>query len=165
MLNEVPRPTNVAIANRLEREFAAEPHSLKAGPTAKAIGEWIKNGWIAVTDVDAAWTLFDSQPEDAPRVLEVVRELGLREWPSKRTAEWIVRLRRAFPDLRPSDAHYIARYAVIYASPTNLLAIETLNAWLTYTPWLDDGAALIAEDEKNAVPHSAVWIWEGGPGR
>lgn len=63
------------------------------------------------------WRLADSDPEDAPLVFEVMaaraRESeGRKWWVSQAEAAWVIRVRRARPDLSPSDAYRLARLYV-----------------------------------------------------
>lgn len=61
------------------------------------------------------WTLGASDPGDAPLVFEVMverarRSNGRRWWIGRLEAEWLVRVRRAKPELPAWDAYRIARH-------------------------------------------------------
>jgi hypothetical protein len=152
LLNEVPTPTGAEIADRLGQAFD------KDAPSPRSVNEWIARGVISVTDADAPWRLTDAAPEDMPLVLEVARALieasgdkRIRarhpNWPTRAVADWIVRLRRAYPG-ELSDPWRIYRLAYL-ARHSEGRWIETT---LAFTPWRDRGAALDEARRSHLLP-------------
>lgn len=85
-----------------------------AGPTDRQIRNWIRDGAIALQAESAPWTAVHAErPEDISLVLEVVRHFRHPTWwITVAQARWIVRLRRAYPDMDPVQVMDLARRAV-----------------------------------------------------
>ena len=102
------------------------------------------------------WTVADADAEDLPLVLPVLRHL-LEERGVKRVnrqvGEWIVKIRRAFPEL--TDKALIARLAGFAARGERTgdegEEFRKVQAILMYTPWKDGGRALVEAEEAGLV--------------
>lgn len=108
ILNESePPPRASVIAARLRREFGA-------GPDERQVRNWIRDGAIAIEAESAPWTVAHAdRPEDIPLVLEVARAFRHPTWwITVAQARWIVRLRRAYPDMDVVEVMDLARHAV-----------------------------------------------------
>jgi len=145
LYNVDPEPTWAAIVSDLGAEFPDKPVS------ARAIAQWAAKGWIVKSAPDAPWSISDAEaPEDIPLVLEVVRsqieDPWPMPWPTKAVAKWIVRIRRAYPDMGDLVyVNYLARLA--------RQGEETRVArFLAFGPWRDEGAALYEAVSRNLVP-------------
>jgi hypothetical protein len=92
---------------------ANEPASgFDGAPSEKTVRDWVASGRLERHEHLQPWTLADAErPEDIPLVLECVNVFHRRLWPTVVTGQWIARLRRAYPDLLPMDAHDLARRA------------------------------------------------------
>lgn len=114
-------------------------------------------------DSSPPWSVHASSPEDARLVLDLIpvvsRVRGREWWPSGLVAEWIVRIRRAFPDFADlEDVLYLASRAAM--SPDD--ARRVVSA-LAYRPWLDEGHALVQAVAENLVPHEVAAVAGYGP--
>jgi hypothetical protein len=152
MLNEQVRPTAAEIADRLETAFPDEDV-----PSERSVSDWIGRGVIAIDDGDGPWSLLDSAPEDIPLVLDVARAMieasadkrfraRHSNWPTRKVAEWVVRLRRAFPDLKDPVRTYELAYLARHSDG------RWIQATLAFTPWRDRGAALASARRRRLLP-------------
>ena len=108
LLNAEDPPMPAArIARILEREF-------KTGPTDRQVRNWIADGSILVEPESAPWTVaLAERPEDIALVLEVIRAFPHPTlWITVAQARWIVRLRRAYPEMDAIQALDLARDAL-----------------------------------------------------
>ena len=87
-----------------------------------------------------AWSFRDSDGDDANLILEVRREL-IRVWDhpsqriSKKEAHWVVKIRKAAPDLNPATVWLVA---VMYSlRERDDAATEDLDDYLAFAPWRD----------------------------
>jgi hypothetical protein len=142
-----------AVADRLRTHAIEHPHWSPAEVHRTLVSE--ANGRPVVSlrtvqrflrdfnrpDESGRWALDDvTDPEDIPLVLGVMRPFvedsaypppGSPRWPTRAMADWIVRIRRAYPDLDDAGlVYYLAGLAV--RGQTAL--VET---YLTFTPWRD----------------------------
>lgn len=104
---EDPPMTASMIARILDREFGT-------GPTDRQVRNWIIDGSITVEPESAPWTVAHAErPEDIPLVLDVVRAFPHPTlWVTVAQARWIIRLRRAYPDMDAIQALDLARHAL-----------------------------------------------------
>lgn len=109
LLNATDPPMPAAqIARIIEREF-------RVGPTDRQVRNWIADGSIKVEPDSAPWTVTHAErPEDIPLVVEVVRAYAHPTlWVTVAQARWIVRLRRAYPEMDAVQALDLARHALV----------------------------------------------------
>ena len=150
LLSEDPTPTGAVIADKLAAAF-------DECPSERTVNDWIARGVIAPRDEDAAWRLTDSAPEDISLVLGIARaliEASADEhwrarhpaWPTRAVAEWIVRLRRAYPELKDSVRTYELAYLARHSDG------RWIEATLAFTPWRDKGAALASARKRGLLP-------------
>jgi hypothetical protein len=145
LYNVDPEPTWAAIAADLNAEFPDK------APSARAIAQWAAKGWIVKSAPDARWSISDADaPEDIPLVLDVIRsqieDPWPTPWPTKAVAKWIVRIRRAYPDLDDLvRVNYLARLARQGEE-------ARVTRFLVFVPWRDEGAALYEAASRNLVP-------------
>lgn len=81
------------------------------------------------------WSMAECEPEDIPLVLDVVAETAGMAYPTRAGAEWIIRLRRAYPELG-GHPRLLFHLAAIAARGD----VAGIQEWLTFTPWRDGGA-------------------------
>lgn len=151
LYNARPTPAPGRLAEQLSREQA----ELGETPSESTIRDWIKNGWITLDPEDAPWSMTQSQGEDAALILDVIRALISESgqpfsWPrrpSRQVASWIVRIRRAYPDITDMRAVYFAA-TLARRGGDSLERVETL---LAFTPWRDDAEALARAIYKGLV--------------
>jgi hypothetical protein len=152
MLNEQPAPSAAEIADRLEIAFPSE-----SVPRERSVSDWIARGVIVPDDQDGPWHLTDATAEDIPLVLGVARAMieasadpkwkaRHSTWPTKAVAEWIIRLRRAYPELKSSVRTYQLAYLARHSDG------RWIETTLAYTPWLDQGAALASARKRGVLP-------------
>jgi hypothetical protein len=71
-------------------------------------------------------------------------------WPTRAVAEWIVRIRRAYPDWQD----------LVYVNYTARLARKGEEArvarFLAFAPWRDEGAALFEAVRRHQVPEDTL---------
>lgn len=96
------------IGSIIRREFRSE------GPTDRQVRNWVADGSIVVEPESAPWTVTHAErPEDIPLVLDVIRTFPHPTlWITVAQARWIVRLRRAYPEMDAIQALDLARRAV-----------------------------------------------------
>lgn len=147
--NESPEPSHAEIARRLDAEFPEKAVS------AVAIGDWIRKGLIRKDPDSAPWSMETAEPTDLELVNEITRyrarlhagdpltvtaaALGIERpfrKPTRGQARWVVRIRRAYPEL--SDLELIWHAASV-AARGNSAAVEGL---MTYAPWRDGAESL-----------------------
>lgn len=104
---EDPPMAASAIARVLEREFGS-------GPTDRQVRNWINEGQIVVEPESAPWTVAHAeQPEDIPFVVDVIRAFPHPTlWITVAQARWVIRLRRAYPEMDAVQALDLARHAL-----------------------------------------------------
>jgi hypothetical protein len=110
-------------------------------------------------DDSGPWTIETGESEDWPLVLPIVRMLielaGTPHpvWPRRPTnavADWIGRIRRAYPDLEePGTVYYLATLAARGHA-------DRVETFLSFTPWRDDSAALLAAFDAGLLEASAL---------
>ena len=108
LLNAEDPPMAAArMARIIDREFGT-------GPTDRQIRNWIRDGTLRVEPESAPWTVAHAErPEDIPLVLEVIRVYPHPTlWVTVAQARWIVRLRRAYPEMDAIQALDLARLAI-----------------------------------------------------
>lgn len=108
LLNAEDPPMPAArIARIIDREFGT-------GPTDRQVRNWISDGSIVVEPASAPWTVDHAErPEDIPLVLEVIRAFPHPTlWVTVAQARWVVRLRRAYPEMDAVQAFDLARHAL-----------------------------------------------------
>jgi hypothetical protein len=145
------RPTATQIATHLAEEFPDVPQP-------GAIREWIEKGIIKYEPTEP-WTFVDSDPDDAALILPALR--AWIEWSqgrygpiSKPQAEWIVRIRRAAPDIPPGEA------AIRAQGPA-----RDLEAYLAWAPWRgpDHAAAYVDAFRRGWITTFVVNDWAEFP--
>ena len=96
-------------------------------------------------DISDLWTLGDSEPEDAPLVLEVFAEVAARTQGAVRirraTAEWLVRVRRAAPSLPLYMSYSIANEYRRATANNDVKYLRALDTLLAFRPWESPAAA------------------------
>jgi hypothetical protein len=94
-------------------------------------------------------------PEDAGLVLRVLGELwDTGVWPRALTvdeAEYIVRLRRAVPDLPAIRALALARAYLMAADGSNIYTAAGLDRYLAFAPWRDGAARYVKAFTENRI--------------
>jgi hypothetical protein len=154
MLGESPVPTHKQMYERLE-ESGEWAHL----PTPRAIGDWIRKGWVAAAPSDTPWSMADAKPEDIPLVLDFVRRTSnKRRRPvpiSVATAAWIIRIRRAYPGI--ADPRVLSRLVSrARLGPEGVREVQTV---LTFEPWTATGRRELLEAvARGFVPVSVVWL-------
>jgi len=159
-------------------------------PSAKTVSEWITKGWININERDAPWSIADGPAEDMALVLPIARSLleipyPRTRWPRRALAEWIVRIRRAFPDFDDMQCIYqlawtmeAAELIAGRAETSGELDLATslrnsTQVFLAFTPWRDEGAGLFDAIERQVIPidvaHEFGWedsylSWRGQQG-
>lgn len=137
--------------------------ALDQAPSGKTVRDWIGKKWIALSDLDAPWALFDGKPEeDLPSILSVGRWLldggwpPIR-WPTRAVAAWISRIGRAFPELSKNPG-MLYRVSVSANQPTHA---DDAQVFLAYAPWRDDGDALYRAIAAGSVPRRVALVGGG----
>lgn len=119
-------------------------------------------------DESGPWSLAEGDPDDAALVLPMLRvldddraELARHGWgvgqsrrPTRAQAGWVVRIKRAAPDL--TDDGLILHLAAV--ATRGGWGVETVQRFLAYAPWRDDGEALAAAIHKKVVGFDVAWI-------
>jgi hypothetical protein len=109
-----------------------------------------------------AWDFWTSDPDDAALLVPIRRALlerrGSDRWPAMPTqlttaeAEYVVRIRRTFPDFDDPRAVFTIAWL---ASGTSGGWRDPIEEWLVFTPWRDGGAALAAAVESDRISSTA----------
>jgi hypothetical protein len=133
------KPTAAAIRRAAIRSFGATPVPALKG--VQAIVARIRRQ----RDPSAVWRLSQADPDEAALVLPVLGEvLKLTNWQERSLtnaeAEWIVRLRRAVPDLELVDVIRYARQYVARGDGTT----DDLDRALASGAWRSLAAAVAA---------------------
>ena len=76
--------------------------------------------------------------------------------PSENVADWVGRIRTAFPELDIGSA-----YEAALASAAGGAARDRMQTLLAFTPWRDDGHALVRAYGRGLVGHDVVM--QAGP--
>lgn len=135
------------------REAEARPQGF---PGTRAVQLLIQRG--RKTDESADWTFLVGDPEDAALVIPALRAFdrsakSRRRAPTVAEAEVIARIRRARPEW--TSWQHIRMMATLAATyPDQVGHVED---WLTYEPWVDDGARLIGALADGVV--EPWWFW------
>ena len=129
-----PIPTLVADPNRPRSEWGQQPRSRLAedGPARGDQNSRRRHS--------GPWSLGYGDPEDAALVLPVLRwtiEQG-HPRPTENVGNFVVRVRRGFPDLDIGSAYELALAAAAGGAPR-----DRAETYLAFTPWMDKGAALV----------------------
>lgn len=137
------RPTAAAIANQLGLEFEDQ------APQPRTIGDWIRNGIIALSAPADPWSMESGSPDDAVLVLPAIREAidrsnGFLSGLTTEEARWVVRIRKAAPTIPIASAFMRAQAMARVPARRQGEAIRDLEIFLAYAPW-DDGAAAYTE--------------------
>jgi hypothetical protein len=110
---------------------------------------------IRGTDDSGPWSLGHGDAEDAALVLPVLRwtvEQG-HPRPTQNVAAWVARIRRGFPDLEVETAYELAVAAAAGGVPA-----QRAETYLAFTPWRDDGAALVDAYGRDLVTFDVVFM-------
>lgn len=124
-------------------------------PSLRTVQTIVKQG--RPRDTTGAWTLEDSAAGDAALVLETLAAVieyseGLTTAFTIKQAEWIVRIRRAAPDL-----HLWAAYHLAWSYQSRIeekISTADLDAYLAFAPWRSDDALA---RYKEAFRQGAFW--------
>jgi hypothetical protein len=102
------------------------------------------------------WDLFSGPPEDAAEVLKVlhayVSGVSGHRRPTLAEADFVVRVRRAFPGIKPINLAFLS--AVATSGPRALREVEE---YLAFEPWEDNGDRLKAAVVEGEI--SPAWFW------
>lgn len=164
VFNERPEPSHAEIARRLDAEFAERSVS------AVTVGDWIKSGRIQKDPDSAPWSMETTEPTDIELVNEITRlrarehandpmtitaaRLGFERRfrpPTRGQARWVVRIRRAYPELTDLG---LVWHAATTAARGHQSVVEGL---LTYAPWRDDAECLAAAVRDGIEDYSVVF--------
>lgn len=105
-------------------------------PSARTVQEIVKRARPA--DPSAPWSLADAEPSTVPLVLPVLaavvaRTQGQRNYVTRGEAEWLAKLRGAYPDLDPWQAYRLARLYMARVERRD--ATLDLDLYLALAPW------------------------------
>lgn len=106
-------------------------------PSLRTVQRVVKD--VTVEDRSGTWNLSDCKGEDAKLILEVISELVIQTDGkvcslTKAEAEWIVKIRKAVPDMKLYSTWAMARLYLIQES-SGLKEFQALDNYLSFTPW------------------------------
>ena len=118
-------------------------------------------------EADAAWSFLDSEPEDAVLVLATERYASMDDSPSdgqglfrlsRKEAEWVIRLKRGFPELQAPEHEAYVLFLSAIASWSDVFPLEVIEELLAYAPWRDDGRGLWSAFEADAARWQVIQL-------
>jgi hypothetical protein len=182
--NDEPEPTWAQMHRDLQEIFGEYD-----APTESTLRDWAKRGVIAKDDQDAPWSFAEGNPDDAALVLPIaramwiarldaeaeIRKTGKRLPPgaqfsrmTRRTARWIVRIRKARPEVPLGTAWILAARAAASDQARAMGSgnardegIDLVQTLLELEPWEDEGVLLNKAIASGAVPESTEEVVSG----
>lgn len=130
----------------IHRELEADDQFRGRVPSLRTVQTIVRD--YSTQDDSGSWGLADAQGDEASLVLPVLRSLlheedGRRHL-SKDEAKWIVRVRRAAPELKPIGAYLLARAYLLQEQQEE--DTEELDRLLALRPWRpSDEGSRVAE--------------------
>ncbi|MBI4507213.1 MAG: hypothetical protein HY691_16910 [Chloroflexi bacterium] len=111
-------------------------------PSLRTVKARLKE-YRAVRDPSACWSFADADPDEAERVLPVIAAVaestrGWRQYVTRGEAQYIVKIRRAAPDIPLSLAFWLAYEYIARAAEGQSTA--GLDLFLSSAPWSSDEA-------------------------
>lgn len=183
LYNLDPEPTWTEMHRELQRTFGKYD-----APGESTLRDWKNRGLISKDEQDVPWSFSEGAPDDVALVLPILRGYLIaqatllddlqtirgdipfefrRKSLTRRIARWIVRIRKAAPDLPVGMAWVLAQraqtaeMAATRMSPTPREdVVEQIQTVLALARWRDDGALLGKAIEAGLLPEDIAGILE-----
>jgi len=127
-------------APEIQRLLEARPEFAGLVPELRTIQSHLRQ--MRPREPIQPWGLRESDPEDLPLILDLLADAidlseGRIRWLTVAEAEWVVRFRRAYPELELDRAYALARMAVAAESGQGFFDLAGIARYLAYRPWTD----------------------------